>query len=125
MPGGIHPPQELLAQWVLRHNYEDPFQRSGLIPIIVIFTIFSILMVSARMYVRGYMQRNLGLDDWVLIAAMVGHGLLCMSAATVLTIYSSQPSGLALLYVLVLVLHTILAVTYGTFQSQISLRSAN
>lgn len=71
MPGGIHPPPSVIAQWP-KPNYDDPVTQSGLVPVIVIFTVLSCCMVTARLLVRGVMQRNMGLDDWIIIAAMVG-----------------------------------------------------
>lgn len=75
MPGGIHPPPETIVSWGPRHNYEDPFQKSGLVPVIVIFTVLTFWVVSARIYVRGVLQKDLGLDDWLIIAAIVSTSL--------------------------------------------------
>lgn len=70
MPGGIHPSAAVVASWP-KPNYENPISRTGLVPVLVLFTVLSVLMVSARLVVRGYMQRNMGVDDWLILVGMV------------------------------------------------------
>lgn len=69
MPGGIHPPLSVIETW--RPNYIDPPTRAGLVPALVVTTALALFILSARIFVRGYMQRNMGVDDWVILAAFV------------------------------------------------------
>lgn len=71
MAGGIHPPLEAIASWP-KPNYDNPASRNGIVPLLAVFMVLSVLMVSARIAVRGFMQRNMGVDDWLILVAMVG-----------------------------------------------------
>jgi hypothetical protein len=70
MPGGIHPPLSVIESWP---KASADFQRRGWgipITIIILFTI-TVCIVAARLWVRLVMQRNQGIDDFCIIAAMV------------------------------------------------------
>lgn len=75
MPGGTHPPLSVIAQWP-PPNYDGPITRSGLLPVIVVFTVLSVCIVTARLVVRGVIQRNMGIDDWIIMVAMVSRAEL-------------------------------------------------
>ena len=70
MPGGTHPPLSVIGSWP---NHSPNFERRGWgIPIVVmvLFSI-SIAVVSARLWARLVIQRNSGIDDLFIVAAMV------------------------------------------------------
>jgi hypothetical protein len=68
---GILPPLSVIIQWPTP-NYEDPVTRSKavLITSVILGTIM-VAVVGARMWARAVIQRNAGLDDWIMVAAMV------------------------------------------------------
>lgn len=68
--GGLHPPVSQVLQWPYPH-YKDPTLRHGAVPVIIVFTVLTLCMIAARIFVRGVMQRNMGLDDWLVLLAMV------------------------------------------------------
>lgn len=71
MPGGIHPTLEVIASWP-RPNYVNP-ERKGwglVITTIVLFTL-ALFTVLARLWARFVLLRNPGLDDLVIVLAMV------------------------------------------------------
>jgi hypothetical protein len=72
MPGGYHPPPSVLASWPAP-NYVDPplFSLSNPVVTIAILGIVSVVVVGARMVARFKIQRNAGLDDWLMLAALV------------------------------------------------------
>lgn len=71
MPGGIQPPLEQMLKWPVP-NYIDPSTRSKyvLITACVLGPINTALLL-ARLWVRVRMQRNAGLDDWLMLASLV------------------------------------------------------
>lgn len=68
--GGLHPPISQLLHWP-KPDYNNPPLRHGAVPVVVIFTVLALCMIAARIFVRGVMQRNMGLDDWLVLLAMV------------------------------------------------------
>ncbi|KAF4987909.1 hypothetical protein FDECE_15250 [Fusarium decemcellulare] len=66
-----NPPPEVMATWP-RPNYDDPEHRGPAL-LIVEVTIMSvaILTLLARLYVRIFKVNKSGLDDWLMLAAMV------------------------------------------------------
>jgi hypothetical protein len=68
---GLLPPLSVIIQWPTP-NYEDPVTRSKavLITSVVLGTIM-VAVVGARMWARAVIQRNAGLDDWIMVAAMI------------------------------------------------------
>jgi len=73
MPGGIHPPIAVVAQWAnLAVNEEDVVLRPNFIFwIACILGPITVLMVGARLWVRVCYQRNVGWDDWLMLMATV------------------------------------------------------
>jgi hypothetical protein len=71
MPGGFHPPLSVVASWP-QGNFENPVIRdkSFLITSIVLL-IITIIVVAARLWVRFYLTRQGGIDDWLIILATV------------------------------------------------------
>jgi hypothetical protein len=66
-----NPPLEVVAKWP-RPNYDNPEHRGPTL-LIVEVTIMSvaILTLMARLYVRIFKVNKHGLDDWLMLAAMV------------------------------------------------------
>ncbi|KAF2837819.1 integral membrane protein, partial [Patellaria atrata CBS 101060] len=71
MPGGLHPPAEVVTSWP-KLNAIDPERKnwSLVIHTIVLFTI-TLFVVCARFWARCKVQRNAGLDDALIAVAMV------------------------------------------------------
>jgi hypothetical protein len=71
MPGGIQPPVEQWLKWPLP-NYENPPERAHHVLICAcVLGPISIAILFARLWVRIRLQRNAGLDDWLMLAAFV------------------------------------------------------
>jgi hypothetical protein len=68
-----NPPPEVMATWP-EPNHVDP-QHRGPALLIVETSIMSvaILTLMARLYVRIFKVNKHGLDDWLMLAAMVSH----------------------------------------------------
>ncbi|EMD63770.1 hypothetical protein COCSADRAFT_144159 [Bipolaris sorokiniana ND90Pr] len=68
---GVLPPLEVLAKWPAP-NYDDPITRPKVVPALagVLGTIM-IIVVAARTWARFFVQRNGGLDDWIILLAMI------------------------------------------------------
>ncbi|KAF2816597.1 uncharacterized protein BDZ99DRAFT_515181 [Mytilinidion resinicola] len=70
MPGGIHTPLSVLLAWP-KPNYVDPVTRDWTIPAILIVALsIMTLVLAARFWARFVVQKNSGLDDWLIIAAL-------------------------------------------------------
>jgi hypothetical protein len=68
---GLLPPISVLAKWPVP-NYDDPVTRSKVV-LITSCALGSVMLVTvgARMWARAIIQKNAGLDDWIITAAMV------------------------------------------------------
>ncbi|KAF2020201.1 hypothetical protein BU24DRAFT_477348 [Aaosphaeria arxii CBS 175.79] len=71
MPGGIHPPLAVILSWPTP-NYVNPTTRPKTVLITAcIFGPLTTLLLLARLWVRMRIQRNVGWDDWLMLAAIV------------------------------------------------------
>lgn len=71
MPGGLHPPPEVIASWPAA-NHVDPIRRDWTLAILTIILFFlTLALVSARLWARFILQHNAGIDDAIIIIAMV------------------------------------------------------
>jgi hypothetical protein len=71
MPGGLHPPPEVIASWPPA-NTVNPEGRGTVTSIIAgVLSPFTFFVIFARLWVRFRLQRNAGWDDWLMIAALV------------------------------------------------------
>lgn len=102
MPGGLNPPPSVIASWPIP-NYVDPPQRGpGVLIVTIVFTILMLAATSARMWVRFFKTRSPGLDDYLILMAMVSFHLSCslLAYSIVLTDQSAAssywPHGLSL-----------------------------
>ena len=65
-------PPEVIASWP-KPNYINPITRGpGLIIVECIALSVAMVCLLLRLYVRAFLMRNTGLDDWIMVAAMVG-----------------------------------------------------
>jgi hypothetical protein len=71
MPGGIHPPPDVYLAWP-KPNYINPQLRDWtLAATVVILLCLTITIVCARLWARIVLQRNAGIDDAIIVVAMV------------------------------------------------------
>jgi len=71
MAGGVSPPISVILTWPAA-NYVNPVKRGhGILIMSCILGPLAYSMVGARIWVRAYMQKKAGLDDWLMLAAMV------------------------------------------------------
>jgi len=88
MPGGIRPPISVITSWPAA-NLENPTLRDNtLLVVIITFLVLSGLTVSARLWARGVIQRNLSLDDFMIIGA-----LLCTISMTIVSVLAMAKYG--------------------------------
>lgn len=71
MAGGLHPPPEVIASWP-NPNYVDPQTRGyGQVILCAVLGFFSIFTVSIRLWTRARVTNNFGIDDFIILLAMV------------------------------------------------------
>jgi hypothetical protein len=71
MPGGIHPPLEVILSWP-KPNVVDPVRRDWMLPILTIVIFFvTLAVVTARLWARLVIHHNAGIDDALIVLAMV------------------------------------------------------
>lgn len=88
MPGGIQPPIQELLRWPAP-NHINPTTRSDYVIITAcILTPISVTLLCTRLYVRISMQRNAGVDDWFMLAALVS--AILTAAETLLSLIVSN-----------------------------------
>ncbi|KIW06340.1 hypothetical protein, variant [Verruconis gallopava] len=89
MGGGINPPPEVLQQWAKIANPEHPSQTRGwglVILCVVLFT-FALAVVVARLWARLMIRRTAGIDDIVIVLAMIPTAGLALSTALASRLY--------------------------------------
>lgn len=70
MGGHQYTPEEI-ARWP-KPNYHNPMRRGwGLVALCIALFVLALGIVIARLYARIRIQRNYGLDDTLIIAAIV------------------------------------------------------
>lgn len=68
-----NPPLEVVATWP-KPNYDHPEHRGPALLIVEVSIMsVAILTLMARLYVRIFKVNKHGLDDWLMLAAMVSH----------------------------------------------------
>lgn len=68
---GLRPPLDVILSWP-KPNYVNPETRgNGVLVGTIVLGIITYLVVGGRIWARLFVQRNAGLDDWLVIAAMV------------------------------------------------------
>lgn len=75
MGGGLTPPPELLAEWATNRERFPYGERRGpfLLVLLGILLALTLAVVAARLWARCKIRRNAGLDDWLIVAALVSH----------------------------------------------------
>jgi hypothetical protein len=70
MPGGIHPPPEVVASW--KPNYVNPETRGGNIVVMeIILLAASYIIVALRIWTRIFQSKSFGWDDGLIIFNLV------------------------------------------------------
>jgi hypothetical protein len=72
MPGGTHPPLTVILSWPNPNYVNPPRHGWGLTIGIVVISALAVLTVCARMWARLRLQKNGGIDDVFIVAALVG-----------------------------------------------------
>ncbi|KAI1911089.1 hypothetical protein LOZ65_006236 [Ophidiomyces ophidiicola] len=71
MAGGFHPPPAVMASWP-RPNYVNPPTRGeGVMIVALVLGVLMLIFVSLRVWVRFRVQREPGVDDYIVLAAVV------------------------------------------------------
>ena len=65
------PSQEVMNTWP-SPNFDDPETAGPALNVIAImFMLFAYLFVGLRIYVRAYLLRTFGIDDWLMVICLV------------------------------------------------------
>lgn len=96
MPGGPNPPLSVIASWP-PPNHVNPEGRGRVTSnIAFVLTPITFFIVFSRLWVRFYMQRNAGWDDWLMVVALVIYPL-SHDASHSLTVWQPLVMALAIL----------------------------
>jgi hypothetical protein len=72
MAGGLHPPPEVVAEWLLKANYVNPETRGGEVIIMeIILLVACYIIVALRVWARAFNAKNFGIDDALIIFNLV------------------------------------------------------
>lgn len=71
MGGGPHPPVELVLSW--KANYVNPPTRGETAIVVqeVVLMLLCVISVALRVYTRKFLAKNFGMDDVLIIIALV------------------------------------------------------
>jgi hypothetical protein len=74
---GIHPPLATIVAWGKIANPLHPSETRGweLVTLVIILFSLTLITVIARLWARVRVQQNAGIDDIIVVAAMVGSNL--------------------------------------------------
>jgi hypothetical protein len=96
MPGGPRPPLAVIASWPPA-NLVNPEGRGRVTTVIAgVLSPITFFIVFARLWVRFYLQRSAGWDDWLMAAALV-YSLISHKVFHSLTISQPLVTALAIL----------------------------
>jgi hypothetical protein len=70
MPGGVHPPQAVIDSWPKPSSNPKLIGYEIIISMTILY-VFTLGVVSARLWARVVTKRDVGLDDALIVAAMV------------------------------------------------------
>jgi hypothetical protein len=71
MPGGLHPPIEVILTW--KPNYTKPETRGwGIVGLFTVLLLLTYVVVLMRLWARFRLAKNAGIDDALIIFNMVG-----------------------------------------------------
>jgi hypothetical protein len=72
MPGGLHPPIDVVLTW--RPNYVNPeTSGQGVLILVAILLGIAYVVVCMRLWARFHVSKNPGIDDALIIFNMVCH----------------------------------------------------
>ena len=71
MPGGTRPPAEVIAHWPVP-DHENPERHSPALTILCsVLGPLAFFVVGSRLWARFFISRKAGLDDWLIMIALV------------------------------------------------------
>lgn len=74
MPGGLFPPLSISQSWPAP-NYNDPVtQGTALIDLAIVLYAIALITILARLWARVVVRYDVGLDDVLVVVAMVRAG---------------------------------------------------
>ena len=71
MPGGIHAPIDVVLSWPAANTINPETRPNTIFILAYVFGPITIIMLLARLWVRIFHQRNVGWDDWLILAGIV------------------------------------------------------
>ncbi|KAK7546004.1 hypothetical protein IWX92DRAFT_195210 [Phyllosticta citricarpa] len=71
MPGGLHPPLELYHAWQTDQFPHGERRDWSIVIIVTLFGVLAYATVAARLWARVMVNRNSGLDDALIVVALV------------------------------------------------------
>ncbi|KAF2186364.1 hypothetical protein K469DRAFT_573631, partial [Zopfia rhizophila CBS 207.26] len=71
VPGGIHPPLEIIASWPPPNYTDSPTRPKRVLVVACTSGPLTIPLLFARLWTRIRIQPNIGRDDWLVVAAIV------------------------------------------------------
>jgi hypothetical protein len=79
MPGGLHPPVEVVLSW--KSNYANPVKHGhGLIVMECVLLGLCYIIVALRVYTRAYQAKYFGIDDALIVLNLVSRVLTHLCA---------------------------------------------
>ena len=86
--GGLHPPPEVVAEFLAKANYVDPETRGEEIAIMeIVLLVACFVVVALRVYARAFQSKSFGIDDVLIIFNLVS-SVLTAPARMLITRYS-------------------------------------
>ena len=71
MPGGIHPPLDVILSWPKPNNINPETRPDTVVILACILGPITVALLFIRLWVRIVQQRSPGLDDWLMLTATV------------------------------------------------------
>ncbi|KAJ9612608.1 hypothetical protein H2200_004205 [Cladophialophora chaetospira] len=78
MPAALHPPLSVIASWPEPNFVDPPTRGPGLEYICIIFSLLTIFVVTARIYLRLFITRAAGWDDFLIVVALIFSIPMCV-----------------------------------------------
>jgi hypothetical protein len=67
----LFPPLSFILEWPPANYTDPPLRFKAVLITACILAPLTLLIVGARTWARAYIQRNFGLDDWLMVASMI------------------------------------------------------
>jgi hypothetical protein len=85
MPGGVHPPNSVIASW--RSNYNNPESRgNGIVIAEITMLVCCYFIVGLRVWTRSFLSKSFGIDDVLICFNLVNGKFKSEASAKRLTI---------------------------------------